>query len=95
MAKVKMKQRHIRHLPKNNVAEAFGWIGAAAILIDYALLSLGLIGSNSLAYHFIFMIGSAGLAIITFRHRAFQSFTVNALFMLLALVALARITFFA
>lgn len=92
---MKPKNKHTRHLPKNASAELFGWIGAAAILIDYALLSVGLLDSDSLAYHFMFMIGSAGLAIITFRHRAFQSFTVNTTFMLLAIVALVRITFFA
>lgn len=95
MAGVKLRQKHVRHLPKSNSAETFGWVGAGAILIDYALLSLGLINSDSLMYHFIFMIGSAGLALITYRHRAFQSFTVNVIFMLLALVALTRITFFA
>lgn len=95
MAEVKAKQKHIHHLPKSSSAETFGWVGAGAILVDYALLSLGFINSDSLVYHFIFMVGSAGLALITYRHRAFQSFTVNVIFMLLALVALTRITFFA
>lgn len=70
-------------------------MGAAAILTDYALLSLGILDGNSTIYHAIFMLGSIGLALITYRHRAFQSFTVNMTFALLAIVALARISLFA
>jgi hypothetical protein len=89
------KQQHVRHLPKSQVAELFGWFSSALILFGYALLSLGVIDSGSLLYHSTFVVGSLGLAVITYRHRAFQSFTVNIFFGILALVALVRLIYFA
>lgn len=95
MGEVKKSNQHVRHLPKSRAAEAIGWFGAAAILIDYALLSLGVLGSDSLTYHFIFLVGSAGLAVVTYRHRAFQSVLVNVIFVMLAFIAISRIILFA
>lgn len=92
---MKKKDQHVRHLPKSQLAEAFGWFSSALILAGYALLSLGILDGDSVLYHLIFIIGSIGLAVITYRHRAFQSFTVNVFFALLALVALIRLTYFA
>lgn len=87
--------KHVRHLPKSNRAEIIGWVGAIAILIDYALLSFGVLTSNSITYHAIFAVGCIGLAVVTYRHRAFQSVTVNSIFTVLALIAIARIILFA
>lgn len=95
MSKVKKSNQHVRHLPKSRIAETIGWFGAIAILIDYALLSLNILDGNSLAYHFLFLVGSAGLAIVTYRHRAFQSVMVNVIFILLAVIAISRIVLFA
>ncbi len=93
--RVKKSNQHVKHLPKSPLAELLGWIGAAAILSDYALLSLNLISGNSVMYHLIFIVGCAGLAVVTFRHRAFQSVVVNTIFVLLGFVAIIRIVFFA
>ncbi len=87
-------QTHVRHLPKNKIAEAYGWLGSLLILSAYALLSFGVINGNSPIYHIIFLIGSSGLGLITFRHRAYQSFVVNVFFCVLAIVALIRIAYF-
>lgn len=65
------------------------------ILVAYALMSVGLLNSDSAVYHMMFLIGSSGLALITYRHRAFQSFTVNVIFTILALVALIRVIYIA
>lgn len=92
---VKQRQKHTKHLPRNNFAELFGWFASAAMLTGYALLSFGILDSDSVLYHTIFMVGSAGLAVVTYRHRAFQSFTVNVFFGLLALVAIIRTLYFA
>jgi hypothetical protein len=89
-----MKQKHVTHLPKNKLAEAFGWVASIIMLTAYALLSLGIISGESAWYHGMFLIGSIGLAVITYRHRAYQSFTVNVFFGLLALVALIRTLYF-
>lgn len=89
------KKTHVHHLEKNAIAEAFGWVGSFSILTGYALLSLGVLNGDSPVYHLIFMIGSAGLALITYRHKAYQSLVVNLTFVFLAFVALTRIVFFA
>ena len=93
--KVKKRQKHTVHLPKNDIAEAFGWFASFSILVAYALLSFGILDANSAIYHGIFLIGSAGLAVVTYRHRAFQSFTTNIFFGILAFIALIRVIFIA
>ena len=95
MAEVKKPQKHTKHLPKNQLAEVYGWFGSATILVAYGLMSVGVLNSNSATYHTMFFIGSTGLALITYRHRAFQSFTVNVVFTFLALIALIRVIYFA
>ena len=64
------------------------------MLMGYALLSTGVLDADSPYYHAAFLIGSSGLAMVTYRHRAFQSFTVNIFFGLLALIALVRTIYF-
>lgn len=91
---MKRQQKHTRHLPKNAVAEAFGWFASAAMLIGYGLLSFGVLNADSPIYHAIFLVGSAGLGVVTYRHRAYQSFTVNVFFGLLACIALIRTLYF-
>ena len=92
---MKKQNKHVRHLPRNNAAEIFGWIASVVTLTGYGLLSLGIIDGDSAWYHGMFLIGSSGLAVVTYRHRAFQSFTVNIFFGLLAFVALVRTLYFA
>lgn len=81
----------MRHLPKKATAELLGWVGAFGILSSYALLSLGVVGGNSLIYYVLSGIGGFGLAIVTYRHRAYQSFLVNTTFTILAILAILRI----
>jgi hypothetical protein len=92
---VKRPQKHTKHLPKNNIAEGFGWIASVSILAAYAMLSFGILDADSAVYHGIFLVGSAGLAVVTYRHRAFQSFTVNVFFGILAFIAIIRTLYFA
>jgi hypothetical protein len=88
------RQKHMKHLPRNNFAEIFGWLASAAILTGYGLLSFGILDADSALYHGIFLVGSSGLAVVTYRHRAFQSFTVNIFFGLLAFIAIIRTIYF-
>ena len=87
-------QPHVKHLAKNKLAEAYGWLGSLLILSAYALLSFNVIDGNSPIYHIIFLVGSSGLGLIAYRHRAYQSFVVNIFFCILAITALIRIAYF-
>ena len=89
------KHQHTKHLPKSQLAEVYGWFSSILILSGYALLSLGVVDGTSIVYHSMFVVGSIGLAIVTYRHRAYQSFTVNVFFAVLAFVALIRLIYFA
>lgn len=91
---MKRKPKHVRHLPKNSLAESFGWFASACLLFGYGLLSFGILDADSVLYHSIFLIGSSGLAVVTYRHRAFQSFTVNVFFGILAFAAIIRTLYF-
>lgn len=88
------KPKHVKHLPKNSLAEGFGWFASASLLVGYGLLSFGYLDADSVIYHGIFLVGSSGLAVVTYRHRAFQSFTVNIFFGLLAFIAIIRTLYF-
>jgi hypothetical protein len=90
-----MKQKHVKHLPKSAAAETVGWIGAVCILSGYAGISVGFLDGDSWFYHASLLLGSIGLCIVTYRHRAFQSVLVNSIFASLAVVAIFRIFFFA
>lgn len=91
---VRMEKR-TKHLKKNQTAEIIGWVGSVSILSSYGLLSTGIINGSSYIYHTLVLFGSIGLALITYRHRAFQSFTVNIAFGVFATLALIRLFLFA
>jgi hypothetical protein len=84
-------EKRVKHLKRSNIAEYLGWIGSIAILSSYSLLSFGIITGQSYIYHSLVLIGSAGLALITYRHRAYQSFIVNSAFTAFAVIALVRL----
>ncbi len=73
------------------MSENLGWLGAIAVLSGYALLSIGLIKGDSFLYHGLMLIGSVGLAIITYRRRTYQPFIVNLVFSILAALAITRL----
>jgi len=87
-------ERRIKHLKRSQIAETLGWIGSVGILASYGLLSLGVISGDSILYYILSGVGAFGLAIVTYRHRAFQSFIVNIIFTILAVIALIRIIIF-
>lgn len=71
--------------------ETLGWLGAGGVLLGYALLSLAIIPGNSILYHSLMLFGSAGLALITYKRRAYQPMVVNLVFCFFAIVALIRL----
>jgi hypothetical protein len=87
-------EKRVKHLPKNPFAETLGWIGTTALLGSYALLGFNIISGDSLIYHTLILVGATGLAVITYRHQAFQSFVVNFIFSIIAVIAILRLLFF-
>lgn len=65
------------------------WLGTALIIVSYGLLSLGLL-PNVLLYHTFNLLGSLAVAAISYKHRVWQPFTVNACFVIFALIAIIR-----
>lgn len=57
--------------------DAIGWVGAAALLVAYAMVSSKKLEGNSTAYQFLNIIGSLLLAVNTIFYRAYPSSFVN------------------
>ena len=70
--------------------EVLGWTGTILILVSYALLASGVIG-NDIRYHGLLLIGSIGVAAISYYKKAWQPMVLNLVFMILAIIAIMRI----
>ena len=64
------------------------WLGAACILLAFWLLTHKVIHSHSYTYLGLNLIGGALLAIDTYRHESYASFTLNAVWVLIAIYGL-------
>jgi hypothetical protein len=71
--------------------ESAGWLGMAGILVSYALLSFGFLIATSATYQAINLLAASGVAAVSFYDRAWQPGVLNAIWALIALVALVRI----
>jgi hypothetical protein len=71
--------------------EIFGWIGSAAVVLAYALISTNRVQNSSSLYHLLNLGGSVGLIVNSTYNRAFPSTFVNLVWSLIALFALIRI----
>jgi hypothetical protein len=72
------------------VINALGWLGAAALLIAYALLERAVIQAGSRTYAALNLFGSAGLAIASAAVAAWPSTTLNAIWLIVGAVTLVR-----
>ena len=68
-----------------------GWIGSAAVITAYALISLNKLNSRSKLYQGLNLAGSVGLIVNTAYYRAYPSTVVNVVWLLIAAVALVRV----
>ena len=71
--------------------EIFGWLGSAAVVTAYALISTNRLQNTSIAYQLLNFAGSACLIANTVYYRAYPSAFVNCVWLLIALFALTRI----
>ena len=68
-----------------------GWIGSAAVVSAYALISLNKLDSRSRVYQVLNLFGSVGLVFNTAYYRAYPSTFVNIVWLVIAAFALVRI----
>ena len=68
--------------------EGAGWAGTVLILLAYALLSYGVMGPG-LSYQVINLAGVLGLGLCSWRKRNYQTLTVQFVWGIIALIAIA------
>jgi hypothetical protein len=70
--------------------DAGGWLGAAALLLAYCLVSTGKLGGTSLSYQWLNLAGGALLLANSFYYGALPSVGVNAVWIAIGIFTLAR-----
>ncbi|MEU8076848.1 hypothetical protein AB0B31_15525 [Catellatospora citrea] len=69
------------------LVEVVGWLGAAALLLAYGLLSSGRLAAGT-TYQLLNLAGAVALAVNGIVHRALPSVAVNAVWLVIGLAAL-------
>ena len=72
------------------VVNILGWLGVAALLGAYALISAGKVKGDSVPYQLMNLGGSACVLLNSLRFGAYPSVGVNAVWMVIALLALLK-----
>jgi hypothetical protein len=75
----------------STLLEILGWLGAALLLLAYALISYGRIRSRSRAYQALNVAGGVLLAANTAWHHAWPSALVNIIWTVIAVGALCTV----
>lgn len=70
--------------------DILGWLGAAALLVAYALVSKGRFTGASVPYQALNVVGSIGLIINTVYYGAYPSTFVNVVWIVIAAYTLLR-----
>ena len=68
----------------------FGWIGSAAVLLAYGLISTNRVGGRSVLYHLLNLGGSLCLIVNSGYYGAYPSTFVNVVWSFIAMFALIR-----
>ena len=69
--------------------DILGWVGTALILLGYGLYSTGVV-PDVIVYHWLNLIGSIGVAAISYRRKVWQPVVINVTFAVFALIAIIR-----
>jgi hypothetical protein len=67
-----------------------GWVGSAAVVLAYALISTGRVEGSSVGYHLLNLVGSIFLIVNTGYYGAYPSTFVNGVWTLIAVFSLVR-----
>lgn len=78
-------------MKKVKVVEIAGWYGVIAILTAYALVSFRIIEPNTLIYQLLNLTGALGIVTVSVSKKDKQPAVLNAIWALVALVAIVRI----
>lgn len=70
--------------------DVIGWVGAAILLIAYAMVSARKLEGNSVTYQLLNIVGSILLAANTIFYRAYPSSFVNLIWMGIAVFSIAN-----
>lgn len=71
--------------------DIIGWIGAAGVLLAYALVSMGRIPPASYTYQWLNLVGAAGLAVNTVYYAAYPSTALNVVWAGIAVYAIGNL----
>ena len=78
-------------LNSNLLVDLLGWLGAAILLVAYALVSLRRLEGNSPVYQALNLVGGALLIVNSFFYGAYPSVTVNLFWVGIALYTLVSV----
>jgi len=74
------------------VTQIMGWYGVFAILSAYALNRFGIISAHdSFLYQILNLTGSFGIVVSSYARRDFQPVILNIVWLLIALIGLAKV----
>ena len=73
----------------DKLLDILGWVGTTLILLGYGLYSTGVV-PDVIVYHWLNLIGSIGVAAISYRRKVWQPVVINVTFALFALIAIIR-----
>ncbi len=76
------------------VYELIGWYGAIALLGAYMLVSFGVVYSDTWLYQILNATGALGIAIASWKKRAYQPAVLNVIWTLVAVFTLISILYY-
>jgi hypothetical protein len=78
-------------MTKNQLIEIFGWYGAGAIILAYALVSFSILAATDTWYQVLNGTGALGIIAISLKDKAYQPAVLNILWATIAFFALVKI----
>ncbi len=76
---------------KNKITEILGWYGVVTIVGTYALLSFGIIDSESLWYQGLNLTGAIGIVLDALNDKNIQPAVLNTIWAVIALIAIINV----
>ena len=83
--------RHMK-LQKKIIQEGIGWIGASLSLTAFSLNSMSMIGSQSLGYLILNILGCFFLILYAVFKKAHASWVLNTIWLIMTIIAMIKVT---